>query len=110
MSDVVNRRRLPAGELQWVRFELEMLLSCRSVCPFSAAEQTRYRELGQREAELLLERAVLPQGIVGGDVHLGTVTTRGAVLAQGDPGRLRWRPGRCRVWRLDPRAGALRGS
>jgi hypothetical protein len=53
MTETLNRELLPAGEIQWVRFELEMLLSCRQVCPLSVAEQTRYAELGRREAELL---------------------------------------------------------
>ncbi len=40
-------------ELDWVRWELERMISARTLCPLNAAERIRLEELLAREAELL---------------------------------------------------------
>jgi hypothetical protein len=41
------------NELAWVRLELDILASSRTIAPLSAGDEARYKALTRRELELL---------------------------------------------------------
>jgi hypothetical protein len=53
MTNGRDRELRTTSELRWIRFQIDMVLSGREVCPLSAAEQARYDRLCRLEVTLL---------------------------------------------------------